>query len=209
MKIAFIDEDIDQRETYALILQNCFPAENASITVVEIEPRRNLADMRFLVEDEEIVTIILDEQLKDSGEAQYFGIELASYLRAINKKIPIYILTSFPDSEELFDGEMTVEDILNKQELPTKKEVVGARILRGIDNYCDILGARENRFEFLLRKSVTDSLDENETEELSELGYLRNAPFAVSELITADKLKKLDELEQVINKLEQELAKKQ
>jgi CheY-like chemotaxis protein len=151
VKIFFVDEDDDQRETYTLMLQECFPKDCAAPEVVGIPPKPTLNEMRFLVEDKDVVTIVLDEQLKESGVATYLGIELAEYLRGLNKKIPIYILTSYTDSEELSEGEMKVEDILSKQDLPERKDVVGARILRRIDNFLDVSSEREVRFELLLR----------------------------------------------------------
>lgn len=208
MKIFFVDEDDDQRETYSLMLQECFPQDANAPQVVGVPPKPQLSDMRFLVEDEEVVTIVLDEQLKESGVARYFGIELAEYLRGLNKKIPIYILTSYPQSEELLEGEMKVEDILSKQDLPIRKEVVGARILRRIDNFLDVSSGREGRFESLLRKSISEELTDTEKLEFTELGYLRSAPFEVDEIYISEKLKKLDLLEEKIREIENNFLKK-
>lgn len=208
MKIFFVDEDDDQRETYSLMLQECFPKDSSAPIVVGIPPKPKLSDMKFLVEDEEVVSIVLDEQLKESGVATYLGIELAEYLRGLNKKIPIYILTSYPHSEELSEGEMKVEDILSKQDLPERKYIVGARILRRIDNFLDVSSDREVRFEALLRKSMSESLDEAEKLEFVELDYLRSAPFEVDEIYSDEKLKKLDALELKIQEIENNFKKK-
>lgn len=208
MKIFFVDEDDDQRETYSLMLQECFPKDSSAPVVVGIPPKPKLSDMKFLVEDEEVVSIVLDEQLKESGIATYLGIELAEYLRGLNKKIPIYILTSYPHSEELSEGEMKVEDILSKQDLPERKDIVGARILRRIDNFLDVSSDREVRFEALLRKSMSESLDEAEKLEFVELDYLRSAPFEVDEIYSDEKLKKLDALELKIQEIENNFRKK-
>lgn len=208
MKILFVDENEDQRETYALMLQDCFPKGEGVPKVFGVEPKPHVGDMSFLVEDPSVVAIILDEQLKESGVAQYYGIELAAYLRTLNNKMPIYILTSFVDSEELLEGEMQVEDILNKQDLSAKKHVVGARILRRIDSYLEIMGNRNVRFELLLRKSVRGELAEDEKEELKELGYLRDSSFEVEEIISEEKLKKLEALEEKISQIESGLSRK-
>lgn len=207
MKIYFVDEDDDQRETYSLMLQECFPKDPSSPVVVGIAPRPILSDMRFLVEDADVVSIVLDEQLKESGVATYLGIELAEYLRGLDKKMPIYILTSYPHSEELSDGEMKVEDILSKQDLPQRKDIVGARVLRRIDNFLDVSSDREARFEQLLRKSMSSSLEESEKMEFVELDYLRSAPFEVDEIYSDEKLKKLDALALKIQEIENNFKK--
>lgn len=206
MKIAFVDEDEDQRKTYSLLLQECFSKDNMAPEVVAYEPMSEMSEMSFLVTNDDIVTIILDEQLKDSGIAKYFGIELASYLRSLNKKIPIYILTSYPDSDELINNEMSVEDILNKQDLSARKLIEGARILRRINNFLDISSEREQRFEHLLRQSIEGKIDESEKQEFINLGYLRSAPFEMDEIFSKDKLNSLDKLEEEIKRIEKNLS---
>lgn len=208
MKIIFVDENEDQRETYTLMLQDCFPKGEGAPQIVGVEPKPHVGDMSFLVEDPSVVAIILDEQLKESGIAQYYGIELAAYLRTLNNKLPIYILTSFIHSEELLEGEMQVEDILDKQDLSVKKNVVGARILRRIDTYLEIVGNRDLRFELLLRKSIRGELEEKEKSELQELGYLRDSSYEVEEIISEEKLKILDLLEEKILQIEKGLSGK-
>lgn len=206
MKIYFVDEDEDLRETFQLMLQDCFPKSDDSPKVHGIAPAPEMADMRFLVEDQEAVAIILDERLKESGVAQYFGNELATYLRNFNQKIPIYILTSFTESEELLDAEMDVEDILDKQELAAKKDIVGARILRRIDSYLDIGARRDKRFEMLIRKSMKEGLDAEEIRELEDLEFYRESPFEIDEIISNERLQKLNELEEKINSLEMKIS---
>lgn len=207
MKIFFVDEDDDQRETYGLMLQACFPTEQSSPIVIGVPPRPKLNDMRFLIEDEDVVSIVLDEQLKESGVATYLGIELAEYLRGLSKKIPIYILTSYPDSEELLEGEINVEDILSKQDLPERKDIVGARILRRINSFLDVSTEREARFELLLRKSITTRLEDGEKAEFLELEYLRSAPFEIDEIYSDERLKKLDAIELKIQEIEKNFKK--
>jgi len=208
LKIAFIDEDKDQLQTYCLMLEQCFPKNNQEIEIVGFLPSPKLSDMGYLVKDEEIVAIILDEQLKDTGIATYLGIDLAIYLRSLDKKIPIYILTSYPDSEEILNSEFTIEDILSKQDFPNKKDVVGARIMRRIDTFLDLASAREKEFENLLRKSIEGTISKDETIKYTELGYLRSASFEVDEIFSQEKLKVLDSLEAQINILQEKLIQK-
>ncbi|WP_440216091.1 hypothetical protein [Chromobacterium piscinae] len=207
MKIVFIDEDPDQRDTFRQALESCFPKSIETPEVIAIAPAPTLAEMRFIIEDSNVVTVIIDEQLKDSGVAQYFGIELASYFRSANRKIPIYILTSYPESEELDDGEINVEDILSKQDLPKRREIVGARILRRINSYIDVIGDREKHFEDLLRKSISGVLNSDEESELKELTFLRESPYEVSEIIALDEIKSLEEIQSQIDEIKERLEK--
>ncbi|PLT16459.1 MULTISPECIES: response regulator [Ralstonia] len=205
MKVFFVDENEEQRETYRLLLQQCLASDKTGVVVEGVEPKRELAEMQFLVTSQDVVAVVLDEKLKDSGVARYFGIELAQYLRAINKKIPIYILTSFVESEEIADGEFSVEDVLDKQKLADRYLIEGARILRRINIYKDILGDREERFEVLLRKSVEKSIGEDELEEFKELGYLRAQGGGSDEIVYEKDLDKLREMEEKLRLIEDKI----
>ena len=206
MKIFFVDEDAEQRETFAHVLRQCVASTDSGILVEEIEPRPTLAEMDFLVTDPDVVTVVLDERLKESGVATYFGIELAQYLRAINKKIPIYILTSYVDSEEIADGEFSVEDVLDKQNIVARTQIEGARMCRRIDTYLDIQSEREKRFELLLRESTSRELSERELKEFRELGYLRAEQAGATEIVGGEDVHSSKALEARIAAAEQRVG---
>jgi len=156
-----------------------------SIEVRTIIAYKNLDDYLPLLNDPQTACIITDQKLKVTGIATYTGIELAEYLRAINTKIPIYILTNFADdSDEFIGGEWSVEDILRKDELSdvSKQKTLTARILRRIGVYEDILGEREEKFHTLLKKSMEGELENSELQELDELRLQKISPNLAREL---------------------------
>lgn len=203
MKAWFIDEDKDQRETYAEFLDEIL---GDTCHVEGIEPMATMPEMTYLLTDQDTVLIIIDEKLKDTGIASYLGIELAVYFRGINKKLPIYILTNHPQANEDFDGsEWSVEDILDKGSITKNRELIQSRLLRRIDTYNDLITNRELRFEALLRKSLDEELTREETTELTELNYLRTTKIAADELGVLDALDAhIKKQEQIINQLEDE-----
>ena len=133
--------------------------------------------------------------------------QLAKYLRCINKKIPIYILTNFPDEKgEFAGGEWSIEYIISKKSFGNEEEtqIAKARILRHIDVYEDILDERAKRFNELLKKTLNDSLDEAELEELVELQFERMAPTLAKEVEELQKLEQIAKTnEKLINLLSQ------
>ncbi|HYT41863.1 MAG TPA: hypothetical protein VEP90_05925 [Methylomirabilota bacterium] len=180
--IWLIDENRYELRTHRSILKRMMPE---SIEVRTIIAYKNLDDYLPLLNDPQTACIITDQKLKVTGIATYTGIELAEYLRAINTKIPIYILTNFADdSDEFIGGEWSVEDILRKDELSdvSKQKTLTARILRRIGVYEDILGEREEKFHTLLKKSMEGELENSELQELDELRLQKISPNLAREL---------------------------
>jgi DNA-binding NarL/FixJ family response regulator len=207
MKIYFVDENNDQRNTYRDMLRRGLPNGSDTPEVLGVAPMTNLSDMDYLVQDPEVGAIILDERLKDLGTATYFGIELASHLRALDPNIPIYILTNEPDSEEIEGNQAVVEGILSKQSLRKDIDVVCSRILRGINTYTQIKTERENKFEELVRKSMSDKLTPDEEESLKNMDFYRSRAHQVDEIAfekDCDRLRALDDklkhIEGLLNK---------
>ena len=197
--IWLIDENERQSRTYVNQLRMMLPY---SITVEPIfPPYRQKADYLPVLDDPETVCFVIDQKLKDTGIATYTGIELAQYLRGINRKIPIYILTNYAQQQDQFvEGEWSVEEIISKGSLcdDRQSQITKARIIRRIDVYEDILGEREKRFSQLLRKSLNDELNEAELQELEQLQFERTAPTLASEVAELSQLEKLTKINQAL-----------
>jgi len=172
---------------------------SGSVDIVAIfPPFSTLQEYHALLKDPDTASIIIDQRLKDTGIANYTGIELANYLRSIDTKIPLYILTNFAEDFEKNSGRgWSVEDIIDKGRLSvdddTKMETA-ARILRRINVFDDILDDREKRFHDLLVKSLSQSLNVDELNELERLQENRASS------ILADEINQLGEIEQALQK---------
>jgi hypothetical protein len=180
--IWLIDEKERELNTHSNILRRIMPS---SMEVRPIKPYRQIDESLTLLENPGTVCIITDQRLKDTGIATYTGIELAKFIRGVNSKIPVYILTNFADDKDEFMGdEWTVEDIIKKSEMNTEdgQEILKARILRRINIYEDVRDEREENFKALLRKSLDGELEEAELQELEELRLLRTSPTLAREL---------------------------
>ncbi|MDM8520363.1 response regulator [Anaerolineales bacterium HSG6] len=181
--IWLIDENENESRTYARRLKRLMPT---GILIKRIfPPYRTKKEYIDILDDPSTACIVVDQRMKGTGEVTYSGIELAQYLRSINKKIPIYILTSFADEEHEFTGgEWSVDDIVDKGMLKDEEKafIIKARILRRIDVHEDLLNKRAQRFSDLLKKSLSNVLDETELQELTELQFERTASTLASEL---------------------------
>jgi hypothetical protein len=147
--------------------------------------------VKKVLSDKRTVAIIIDQKLKNTGKAHYTGTELAEYLRRINQKLPIYILTNYPEDIGS-DEELNVEYILGKSDFAddVKANRNIARILRHIDTYTDILSERGQRFEKILEKSMKHKLNKDEYKELEQLKYIRLSSTLAGELERTQKLER-------------------
>jgi DNA-binding NarL/FixJ family response regulator len=187
-----IDENVDQLLTYRTELQHLLP-DSIRVEALLALPRKEDYIDRVLSHPN-TACILIDQKLKDTGVANYLGIELAKTLRAVNSKIPIYILTNWAKERDQFiGGEWSVEDIIPKDDLvdDAKAKIVISRILRRMDVYADLLGDRERRFNDLLRKSLTEELSSEEKGELESLQFERSAAILATETGQLDELDRL------------------
>ncbi len=190
--IWLVDDDEEELTTYGNELKLDMSPE---IQIKAILPYPRKTDyVSTLLEDPDTACIIIDQKLKEKGSATYTGIELAQYLRRIKKKIPIYILTNFPhDQDEFAGGKWSVEDIISKGSFRDEEEAqtAKARIMRHMKVYGDILDERAKRFNELLKKSLDDSLNEAELDELAELQAERIAPTLAKDVEELQKLERI------------------
>lgn len=187
----FVDENKDQLSRYQRSLQH---ALGSSVDVHGIMPYPTKDEYcSAILCSPGTVAIILDQRLKDTGKADYEGIELAKYLRRVMTKLPIYILTNFPIDDDVFeDNEWSVEYVIDKADLSdaSKTKKLASRIIRHIDVYEDILADREARFHELLVKSLDSKLSASEKEELRKVNAFRASPILAQELKAMEQLDK-------------------
>ena len=202
--IWLIDEKERELKTHYNILRRIMPS---SIEVKPIKPFRHIDEFISLLEDLETVCIITDQRLKDTGIATYTGIDLARFIRGINSKIPVYILTNYADDHDQFAGsEWSVEDIIKKSEMNTEdgQKILKARILRRINVYQDILDEKAERLNLLIKKSLEGKLKRSELQELEELRLENLSPTLAKELA---QIRQIDQIissqEKLMNHLNQ------
>lgn len=208
MNIYYVDDDHDQRETFARYLSSAIEVDENSPKIVAIDPMPVMGDMEFIVGDS-AVAVVLDERLISSGTVQYLGLDLAAHLRALNPKIPMYILTSYYDqTDKDLTRAISVEGVLNKNTISDSFDELKmqcARILRAINTYTEISSERSRRFEELLRKRYLSQLTEPENSELGELAFLRERAGIPREILEKKQCEEIDMLRHEIEEIERQL----
>lgn len=187
----YIDENDRELRTYERELALLMPED---VEVKGMLPLPQKESYLPLLDSPGIACLIIDHKLKNTGIANYTGIELAQYLRGVNSKLPIFLFTNFAHERDDFAaGEWSVEQIISKDELQdsVRAHAVAARILRHLNTYSDLVDERAERFGYLLRKSLIDELGEDEQEELSQLQFARTATTLAQELSQLDALEEM------------------
>jgi len=203
--IWLIDENEHEIRNSLRVLRRILP-ESIVIKIV-FPPLRDKTDYHAILQNPTTACIIIDQRLKDTGIANYTGIELANYLRIIDSKVPIYILTNYTDDFHHSPGSnWIVEDILDKESFTddeNSRMEIAARIVRRINVFEDILGEREKRFHELLSKSFDQELSKDELTELQSLQEARMNSVLVDEVQQLSALEQeLDNFKSILNKLE-------
>lgn len=184
-KVYFVDENEKERRACLDVLVELLA--NDQLVVEAIPPAPDFASYTKLVASADTGAFILDQRLGSSGLVSYSGIELASYLRGISSKLPIYILTNYAGEEgEFANQEASVEHIESKRILKNPggpdAQKFKARFLRHLEVFGDVLDKRESRFHELLVKSLKEKLSADEEKELGLLENERVLPMQAEEL---------------------------
>ena len=180
--VFFIDDDEIERQSCADVLKEIFG--DTSLSIEALAPLPELTNYTELV-NKSPSGLILDHRLNTSGRVLYSGAQLAAYLRAIGSRVPIVILTNYPDDDFSAQG-WAVECIVQKKNTLRDPAGVAAqefklRLLRQIEICGNVLAAREKRFHDLLVKSTRVTLPPEEENELRQLEGERIASVAAAE----------------------------
>ncbi len=182
--IYFIDEDEVERRSSVDVLREIFASE--TLAVEAQAPLALIDDYAALVADPDTAALIVDQRLDTNGMVSYSGIQLAAFLRTIASKLPIVILTNYPTDD--FGGlDWAVECIFEKTAMLRDPQARvtqewKARLIRQIDVFGDVRGAREQRFHDLLVKSLREKLSTAEEAELGLLETERILPVQAQEI---------------------------
>lgn len=202
--VYFIDEDPAARRANGRELTKLI--DNAEIKVVAKEPLKTFAEYNSLVAAPSTAAFILDQRMKASGLVGYNGTELAAYLRGIEGKMPIYILTGFIDHQEDFVGSRhLVEDIIAKDDIEfansENAKIIKARLLRHLEVFNDVRDNQEQRFHDLLVKSLSQTLTPEEEKEMNEIDGDTAAPVLAAERAKARELdERMEQLRKILDR---------
>jgi hypothetical protein len=175
-------------------------------SVIALEPKPTINEMLKTLEDiDKKVSIIIDEKLQVEVGTNYKGSQLVEAIRISDEKLPIYILTSETSLIEPPFG--SVDYVIDKNSIKSDNDKMQLSIMmrRHINSFNEIKSARAQRFEQLLKKSITEQLSQEELQEYERLDFLRIREVLSTERpIPSEELNRQEEiLREISEKLEQ------
>ncbi len=204
-KVLYIDDNKKSGFLYGTILKRMFGSE---IELISIQPESKLKNMvTGILAEKDLVSLIIDERMNETGIAEYSGMVLVGEIRKIKEKLPIYILTSYPGdiTENLFEVEYVIDKSdLNKPE--TEKQYT-SRFRRHTGQYKDILSVRNEIYNKLLIKNINEGLTEEEKKDFLKLDNIRSKNIyyddpIISKEVEKELLNQNDKLTELLKQIE-------
>lgn len=169
INIAIIDDNKDQRETYAIRLRQFFKELESDIHVIDLFPFEEFSDYNVFIQENDISAIITDERLHNDSQPDrlpvgYNGSDMVVPIRTCYKYLPIFVLTNHTgDVEEDFNK---FEYIIAKGELSIKHAEI---IQRACQRYLEENQRELSTLNDLTRKIASGTADQDEVEKLKAL----------------------------------------
>jgi hypothetical protein len=213
-KIAIVDDNKDQRGTYAIRLKQFLKELNSDIQVIDIFPFEKPSDYYGFIDAENISAIIVDEKLHNDSQPDkppvgYNGSDLVMYIRERYKYIPFFTLTNFPEDQVLQEKINEYDYIFSKKEFTIKQVEI---IQRACQRYLAENQKELSMYDDLTRKIASGKAEGDDIEKLKALQQKLQIPLSTD---LKDREEWLNEYEKQIaalgdikTKLEKKLKKK-
>lgn len=208
--IAIIDDRKEHRETLKAILDTQLIEGWISI---DISPLSRLEDYPSWITENEVSVILLDERLDEQIEAEtviadYRGHDLIDFVRGRFPTLPIYVITSYPNDDDLKERFKDVEEILPRDKFSEKAEDYVPRILRAgqkfLETFQEELAELSDKASKIAKGEATKEDIEKAKAIRTKIGCIfPSAIFGEHSqlLVTVDeKLKELEKLKAEVNK---------
>lgn len=201
-KIAIIDDNKDQRETYAIRLKQFLKELNSDIQVVESFPFENPSDYYGFIDIEDISAMIVDEKLHNDSQPDkppvgYNGSDLVMYIRERYKYIPFFTLTNFPEDQVIQEKVNEYDYIFSKKDFTIKQVEI---IQRACQRYFNENLKELSMYNDLTRKIASGNIEKGDIEKLKALQEKLQIPVSTD---LSDREEWLKEYEQQIESLEE------
>ncbi len=166
-KIGIIDDDKSQRETLRSLIESYLEILDSSMEVIDTFPFADdlIAQYKEWIEQNDIDCLIFDEQMHndsegDKGPVGYRGNQLVLEIRKYFKNIPIYVITSHKNDEDLQEQFSEFEDIIGREDFILEGEKYVKRFIRASQSFLE-----ENLSELSELKQLSELVASGQNDE--------------------------------------------
>jgi len=196
--IGIIDDNPEQRDSFKDAIELYLKKANREgIEVLDIEPLEKKEDYITWINEHEVAALIIDEKLADTplstgSHCEYEGHEMAESLRKYDSTIPIHVVTSAKNNQDLVENRSLFENVLSRGDFLKNKEVWSEIFIRSGQQYYN---EREELFQRIAELSNLIVENKATTEDITELRGLQEyfqMPLLSEELLSrGDLIKEL------------------
>lgn len=210
--IVIIDDRKDHRETLKAILDVQLIEGWKSI---DINPLPTLEDYPSWIAENDISVILLDERLDEQIEAKtadYRGHDFVDFIRGGFPTLPIYVITSYPNDDDLKKRFRDVEEILPRSKFSERAEDYVPRIIRAgqkfLETYQKELAELSDKANKIAKGEATkEDIEKAKAIRLKIGCAFPSATYSEHSELLAKLDKKLKELEKLKEEVKKHLEK--
>jgi DNA-binding NarL/FixJ family response regulator len=169
----------EMRETIELV------ASGSSVEL-EIEdefPFFSVEDYAPFIQEHDIHALLLDERLSEQMNRStqqhvgYLGHDVLEKLRSALPDFPVYVVTTYPNDEDLVSNASEVEDIIDRIEFSKSVEKYVSRIQRAASRFLESRKDALDKLERLSLLAASGALDVKQEEELNSVRAFLSLPY--------------------------------
>lgn len=209
--LAVIDDRKNERRTLTRNISNTCKSLKLAANVISHAPLANCEEYPSWIAEKEVKVLIIDEKLDQmsdgptSKHVHYKGHDLALYLRKKMPEFPIFVVTTYPNDQEILDNESTFERVFDRRIFPKELNTHVPRIVRAGQNFTK---SHESELRKLGELSVKIAKGSAKSKDITaakaiqkKLGLISEKSDSISEPGTklSEISKKLKELERLIS----------
>src|SRR5690606_15766127 len=175
-KIGIIDDDKAQRETLKSLIKSHLDILESNIEVIDIFPfpDDSIDLYKEWIEQNDIVCLIFDEQMHNDSEdgkgpVGYRGNQLVLEIRKYFKSIPIYVITSHKNDDDLQEKFSEFEDIIGREDFTFQGDKYVKRFIRASQSFLEENLAELSELKQLSELMASGTNDENDLRRLKAL----------------------------------------
>lgn len=163
-----------------------------------LPPFKNRNEYNRYIIDNKVVLLVIDEKLDVpiSGIAvDYNGHDVVEYLRKFNKELPIFIITAYPETDDLLLVEGQADGIISRSKFVRVEDSnqIIMRLVRSTHRYLENYSKEYERLAILSNRVVTNKASTDERRELVALRVKLDVENSIVDLDRKDWLTSLSD----------------
>lgn len=180
--------------------------------ILGMQPLEEMDEYLELFVSERVAALVADQRLREQAispgsnmHVTYDGHDLICHIRASQRRMPLYVVTAYPDEQALSDTRGEYEFAVDRQDFNDSPRKTLQPILRAAAEFIETHEARLEELTRIARKVAAGTNTSSDLERLRAIEASLGIDYPVVNTVVADHLEtleqKLDDLESILETL--------